>query len=79
MIITVTANMARRIKAIRQSIIKHIPPQVATPLPPLKLKNQGCKEVTIDIEQSKVYNKYGYLNIRDGQGDIIQKIRIIIR
>ena len=41
----------------------------------LKLKNQGCKEVTIDIEQSKVYNKYGYLNIRDGQGDIIQKIR----
>ena len=45
----------------------------------LKLKNQGCKEVTIDIEQSKVYNKYVYLNIRDVQGDIIQKIRIIIR
>ena len=43
----------------------------------LKLKNEGCKEVTIDPEKSKVCNKYGYLNLRDSEGNLRQKIRII--
>ena len=43
----------------------------------LKLKNEGCKEVTIDPEKSKVCDRYGYLNLRDSEGNIIQKIRLI--
>ena len=43
----------------------------------LKLKNEGCKEATIDPEKSKVCDKYGYLNLRDSEGNIIQKIRLI--
>ena len=43
----------------------------------LKLKNEGCKEVTIDPENSKVCDKYGYLNLRDSKGNLIQKIRLI--
>ena len=43
----------------------------------IKLKNEGCKEVTIDPEKSKVCDKYGYLNLRDSEGNLIQKIRII--
>ena len=43
----------------------------------LKLKNEGCKEVTIDPEISKVCDKYGYLNLRDSEGNLRQKIRII--
>ena len=43
----------------------------------LKLKNEGCKEVTIDPEKSKVCDKYGYLNLRDSEGNILQKIRLI--
>ena len=42
----------------------------------LKLKNEGCKEVTIDPEKSKVCDKYGYLNLRDSEGNLRQKIRI---
>ena len=38
---TATKNTANRIRAIRQSIINTIPPQVATPLPPLNRKKQG--------------------------------------
>ena len=43
----------------------------------LKLKNEGCKEVTIDPEKSKVCDRYGYLNLKDNEGNIIQKIRLI--
>ena len=43
----------------------------------LKLKNEGCKEATIDARKSKVCDKYGYLNLRDSEGNIIQKIRLI--
>ena len=43
----------------------------------LKLKNEGCKEVTIDPRKSKVCDRYGYLNLRDEEGNIIEKIRII--
>ena len=43
----------------------------------LKLKNEGCKEVTIEPRQSKAHIKYGYLNLRDNDGRLRQKIRII--
>ena len=43
----------------------------------LKLKNEGSEEVTIDPEKSKVCDKYGYLNLRDSEGNLRQKIRII--
>ena len=43
----------------------------------LKLKKEGSKEVTIDPEKSKVCDKYGYINLRDSEGNLIQKIRII--
>ena len=43
----------------------------------LKLKNEGCKEATIDPRKSKVCDRYGYLNLRDSEGNIIQKIRLI--
>ena len=43
----------------------------------IKLKNEGVKEVTIDPRKSKVCDKYGYLNLRDSEGNLIQKIRII--
>ena len=43
----------------------------------IKLKNEGCKDVTIDPRKSKVCDKYGYLNIRDDEDNLIQKIRII--
>ena len=43
----------------------------------IKLKNEGCKDVTIDPRKSKVCDKYGYLNLRDSEGNIIQKIRLI--
>ena len=43
----------------------------------LKLKNEGCKEATIDPEKSKVCDGYGYLNLRDSEGNLRQKIRII--
>ena len=43
----------------------------------LKLKNEGCKDVTIDPRKSKVCDKYGYLNLRDSEGNLRQKIRII--
>ena len=43
----------------------------------LKLKNEGCKEVTIDPEKSKVCDGYGYLNLRDSEGNLRQKIRLI--
>ena len=43
----------------------------------LKLKNEGCKEATIDPENSKVCDKDGYLNLRDSEGNLRQKIRII--
>ena len=42
----------------------------------LKLKNEGCKEVTINPRQSRVCDKYGYLNLRDSEGNLRQKIRI---
>lgn len=34
----------------------------------IKLKNEGCKEVTIDPRKSKVCDRYGYLNLRDRGG-----------
>ena len=43
----------------------------------LKLKSEGCKEVTIDPRKSKVCDRYGYLNLRDSEGNLRQKIRII--
>ena len=43
----------------------------------LKLKNEGCKEATIDPRKSKVCDRYGYLNLRDSEGNLRQKIRII--
>ena len=43
----------------------------------IKLKNKGVKEVTIDPRPSKVCDRYGYLNLRDGEGGLKQKIRII--
>ena len=43
----------------------------------IKLKNNGVKEVTIDPRPSKVCDRYGYLNLRDGEGGLKQKIRII--
>ena len=43
----------------------------------LRLKNEGVKEVTIDPRQSKVCDRYGYLNLSDGDGGLRQKIRII--
>ena len=43
----------------------------------IKLKNEGCKEATIDPRKSKVCDRYGYLNLRDKKGNLIQKIRII--
>ena len=43
----------------------------------IKLKNEGCKEATIDPEKSKVCDRYGYLNFRDSEGNLRQKIRII--
>ena len=45
----------------------------------IKLKNNGVKEVTIDPRQSKVCDRYGYLNLMDGEGGLKQKIRIIRR
>ena len=43
----------------------------------IKLKQMGCAEVTIDPEKSKVCDRYGYLNLRDSEGNLRQKIRII--
>ena len=43
----------------------------------IKLKNEGGKEVTIDPRKSKVCDKYGYINLRDSEGNLRQKIRII--
>ena len=43
----------------------------------LKLKNEGVKEITIDPRPSKVCDRYGYLNLRDGEGGLKQKIRKI--
>ena len=43
----------------------------------IKLKNDGHEEVTIDPEKSKVCDRYGYLNLRDSEGNLRQKIRII--
>ena len=43
----------------------------------IKLKNEGSEEITIDPEKSKVCDKYGYLNLRDSEGNLRQKIRII--
>ena len=43
----------------------------------LKPKNEGCKDVTIDPEKSKVCDIYGYLDLRDSEGNLRQKIRII--
>ena len=43
----------------------------------IKLKNEVCKEATIDPEKSKVCDRYGYLNLRDKEGNLRQKIRII--
>ena len=43
----------------------------------IKLDRMGCTEVTIDPEKSKVCDRYGYLNLRDKEGNIIQKIIII--
>lgn len=43
----------------------------------LRFKNEGVKEVTIDPRPSKVCDRYGYLNLRDGEGGLKQKIRII--
>ena len=43
----------------------------------LKLKNEGCKDVTIDPRKSKVCDGYGYLNLSDSVGNLRQKIRII--
>ena len=43
----------------------------------LRLKNEGVKEVTIDPKPSIVCDRYGYLNLRDGDGGLKQKIRII--
>ena len=43
----------------------------------LRFKNEGVKEVTIDPRQSKVCDRYGYLNLMDGEGELKQKIRII--
>ena len=43
----------------------------------LRLKNEGVKEVTIDPRPSKVCDRYGYLNLRDEEGGLRQKIRII--
>ena len=43
----------------------------------LRFKNEGLKEITIDPRQSKVCDRYGYLNLRDGEGELKQKIRII--
>ena len=43
----------------------------------LKLKNEGCKDVTIDPRKSKVCDGYGYLNLRDSEGNLRQKIIII--
>ena len=43
----------------------------------LRLKNEGVKEVTIDPRPSKVCDRYGYLNLRDSEGGLKQKIRII--
>ena len=43
----------------------------------LKFKNEGCKDVTIDSRKSKVCDRYGYLNLRDSEGNLRQKIRII--
>ena len=43
----------------------------------LRFKNEGLKEITIDPRQSKVCDRYGYLNLSDGDGGLRQKIRII--
>ena len=43
----------------------------------IQLKNEGCKEATIDPRKSKVCDRYGYLNLRDSEGNLRQKIRII--
>ena len=43
----------------------------------IKLKNEGCKDVTIDPKNSKVCDKYGYLNLRDSEGNLIKMIRLI--
>lgn len=43
----------------------------------LKFKNEGCKDVTIDPRKSKVCDRYGYINLRDKDGNLRQKIRII--
>ena len=43
----------------------------------IKLDRMGCTEVTIDPEKSKVCDRYGYLNLRDSEGNLRQKIRII--
>ena len=43
----------------------------------LKFKNEVCKEVTIDPRKSKVCDRYGYLNLRDSEGNLRQKIRSI--
>ena len=43
----------------------------------LRLKNEGVKEVTREPGPAKVCDRYGYLNLRDGEGGLRQKIRII--
>ena len=43
----------------------------------LKFKNSGVKEVTIDKELSKVCDIYGFIDLRDNEGKVIKKIKII--
>ena len=43
----------------------------------IQIKNEGGEEVTIDPRKSKVCDRYGYLNLRDSEGNLRQKIRII--
>ena len=43
----------------------------------LRFKNEGVHEVPLDPRQSKACDRHGYLNRRDGEGGLKQKIRII--
>ena len=43
----------------------------------LKFKNSGVKEISIDKELSKVCDIYGFIDLRDNEGKVIKKIRII--
>ena len=45
----------------------------------LRFKNEGVKEVTIDPRQSKVCDRYGYINLWDNKEELKRKIRIIRR